>query len=1039
MSSQSASGTSADTAANGYPSMDWPTALDIPLKASEELVSIDLATDLPDDPNDLRTLLVEESSDKEHWLTIAIAYCNQGMLDSGIRLVSIALEIFQGQDQASLHTFLTWAHLKAAKMNAADPEAREQSLQRAETSLKDAITYNPTWIGNILATLDLYYQRGHYDKALETADLFIKGIEAEERRSGKLLRPNCMFLFLRAKLLYHKKNYKASLKTFQELLVINPAIKPDPRIGIGMCFWQLRDCKMAIKAWQRAAQLNPADKNAQILVLLTQFYGALTDSANDAQFKESFTSALKSLDAQLSDDRENPVLLTLLQSYYYLKGDYQRILDLYTSKLESRKALIAPTVLSDATFWCGRAYYALGEYRKAFSMFQESLRNNEDNLLAKFGIGQSQIKTNLIEESILTFENMFKTHESIQELNYILGVLYAGKCLGDNQLSNKDAVSISTKAIQFLERYVNIITAKKNQLVTPRAYLLLSRLYEIGNNYKQSLDFLAKVVDEIKFINEDAIPLEIYNNMGCFYFLSGETDTATKYFEMAKEANSDDSTAVTLDFNVARSQEAIKTEESSEIYSSLLSTHPKYLSARIRELYCKYVASATHNIEEEDAVMKQLLSEHESNLEVRSFYSWFLKNVKGDDALATETDKETLVKYNSHDVYALVSLANLYATIARDSHRDVQKSNQSYLKAIQLYQKVLQIDPLNVFAAQGLAVVFAEQRRMGPALEILRKVRDSIKNEDVLINLANCLLEMKEYAKAIETYDLLVRTFSTLKHKALVLNLLGRAWYFRGMREKEVDFLKKGYACVQESIVAAADEAKTSEKFIAILKYNMVLFVFQICETLRRAAPRDRTKEDLEQAQKDLATAIETLRELSSNSAFTVVSAEELDQRVQLGETTMHTSLERAVEEQTKYEAAEATKLDDARRVLDEQAKEQERVKSEAAERERERAAKQAAEYQRLQDEARKYLEERDALAGEDNELAEDETDKPRKRKRARRASASDSESDRDVVSDHSGDESSASDSDEAVSKRARRGKKVVQSNESDDEGDDLF
>ena len=36
----------------GYPSMEWPSSLDIPLKASEEVVSIDLKTDLPDDPAD---------------------------------------------------------------------------------------------------------------------------------------------------------------------------------------------------------------------------------------------------------------------------------------------------------------------------------------------------------------------------------------------------------------------------------------------------------------------------------------------------------------------------------------------------------------------------------------------------------------------------------------------------------------------------------------------------------------------------------------------------------------------------------------------------------------------------------------------------------------------------------------------------------------------------------------------------------------------------------------------------------------------------
>lgn len=88
-----------------YPSMEWPSSLDIPLKASEEVVSIDLETDLPDDPADLKTLLVEEGSDKEHWLTIAIAYCNHGKTAEGIRLIEMALESFGTTENATLHTF----------------------------------------------------------------------------------------------------------------------------------------------------------------------------------------------------------------------------------------------------------------------------------------------------------------------------------------------------------------------------------------------------------------------------------------------------------------------------------------------------------------------------------------------------------------------------------------------------------------------------------------------------------------------------------------------------------------------------------------------------------------------------------------------------------------------------------------------------------------------------------------------------------------------------------------------------------------------
>lgn len=106
--------------------------MDIPLKESEEVVSIDLQNDLPEDPNDLKTLLVEENSDKEHWLTIAIAYSNRGMIKECISLVKMALEVFQGPQSASLHTCLTWAYLKLAKEQTGAESEREDSLTQSE-------------------------------------------------------------------------------------------------------------------------------------------------------------------------------------------------------------------------------------------------------------------------------------------------------------------------------------------------------------------------------------------------------------------------------------------------------------------------------------------------------------------------------------------------------------------------------------------------------------------------------------------------------------------------------------------------------------------------------------------------------------------------------------------------------------------------------------------------------------------------------------------------------------------------------------------
>ncbi|CAI6747904.1 ASN_HP2_G0045720.mRNA.1.CDS.1 [Saccharomyces cerevisiae] len=1040
----------------GYPSMEWPTSLDIPLKASEELVGIDLETDLPDDPTDLKTLLVEENSEKEHWLTIALAYCNHGKTNEGIKLIEMALDVFQNSEKASLHTFLTWAHLNLAKGQSLSVETKEHELTQAELNLKDAIGFDPTWIGNMLATVELYYQRGHYDKALETSDLFVKSIHAEDHRSGRQSKPNCLFLLLRAKLLYQKKNYMASLKIFQELLVINPVLQPDPRIGIGLCFWQLKDSKMAIKSWQRALQLNPKNTSVSILVLLGEFRESFTNSTNDKTFKEAFTKALSDLNNIFSENQHNPVLLTLLQTYYYFKGDYQTVLDIYHHRILKMSPMIAKIVLSESSFWCGRAHYALGDYRKSFIMFQESLKKNEDNLLAKLGLGQTQIKNNLLEESIITFENLYKTNESLQELNYILGMLYAGKAFDAKTAKNtsaKEQSNLNEKALKYLERYLKLTLATKNQLVISRAYLVISQLYELQNQYKTSLDYLSKALEEMEFIKKE-IPLEVLNNLACYHFINGDFIKADDLFKQAKAkvSDKDESVNITLEYNIARTNEKNDCEKSESIYSQVTSLHPAYIAARIRNLYLKFAQS---KIEDSDmsTEMNKLLDLNKSDLEIRSFYAWYLKNSKErkNNEKSTTHNKETLVKYNSHDAYALISLANLYVTIARDgkksrSPKEQEKSKHSYLKAIQLYQKILQVDPFNIFAAQGLAIIFAESKRLGPALEILRKVRDSLDNEDVQLNLAHCYLEMREYGKAIENYELVLKKFDNEKTRPHILNLLGRAWYARAIKERSVNFYQKALENAKTALDLFVKESSKS-KFIHSVKFNIALLHFQIAETLRRSNPKFRTVQQIKDSLEGLKEGLELFRELNDLKEFNMIPKEELEQRIQLGETTMKSALERSLNEQEEFEKEQSAKIDEARKILEEnELKEQERMKQEEEAR-RLKLEKQAEEYRKLQDEAQKLIQEREAMAISEHNVKDDsdlsdkdneyDEEKPRQKRKRSTKTKNSGESKRRKAAKKTLSDSDEDDDDVVKKPSHNKGKKSQLSNEFIEDSDE--
>lgn len=55
--------------------------------------------------------------------------------------------------------------------------------------------------------------------------------------------------------MYARKRFRESLQLYQRILRLSPNTQPDPRIGIGLCFWQLGEKSKAKKAWERSLEL----------------------------------------------------------------------------------------------------------------------------------------------------------------------------------------------------------------------------------------------------------------------------------------------------------------------------------------------------------------------------------------------------------------------------------------------------------------------------------------------------------------------------------------------------------------------------------------------------------------------------------------------------------------------------------------------------------------------------------------------------------------------------------------------------------------
>lgn len=63
----------------------------------------------------------------------------------------------------------------------------------------------------------------------------------------------------KARWLFSKARYDKALECYQEILRKRPDMDPDPRIGIGLCFWMLNFKDDAKIAWERALELVSSD------------------------------------------------------------------------------------------------------------------------------------------------------------------------------------------------------------------------------------------------------------------------------------------------------------------------------------------------------------------------------------------------------------------------------------------------------------------------------------------------------------------------------------------------------------------------------------------------------------------------------------------------------------------------------------------------------------------------------------------------------------------------------------------------------------
>ncbi|KAK4169468.1 hypothetical protein QBC43DRAFT_307799 [Cladorrhinum sp. PSN259] len=986
---------------------DIPPTIDIPVQDQEdEAVEIDLE-ELADDSNELCALFEMEGAARTYWMTVALAYAKQKKVDSAIDMLMRGVTAMQTnqREKLSIITCLCWMYLyksreapRVAPEGAAAGEAKtkEHYLQLATQSLNDASRINSAFPPLFLARGVLILLRASLQPPSKTPGAVdthkveqvrnaLKSFEEAIRvSSGK----NMLAVMGKARALFSLGKFPESLAAYQEVLSKMPdMVDPDPRIGIGCCFWQLGFKDDAKIAWERCLEINPENKYANILLGLYYLDASGHVPANSPEFIRLYKKAMTEYTQKsFKLDKNLPLTCATFANYFLSRKQFPTVESLATKAIHYTDV---NAIASDGWYLLARKEHYSGDLERANDYYRRSddARGGSERgfLPAKFGGAQLSVLKNDLGEAKLRLEKMIQQSKS-HEAQILLGTLYAEEVFANQSAAVKeDKTAEAKKAITLLEQARNAWRDPKKNLSPDSAVLLnLARLYE-AESPDRALQYLKEVeqleIDQVPKseypadIEDEAVirsairkllPPQLLNNIGCFYSQDGKHQLATELFQSAldscariSQSDSDvdtDALLTTISFNLGRSYEHEGlVDKAIETYEQLLGRHADYTDAQVRLTYIKLRKSPN---DEGPKAVDKLKNEKGADLEVRALYGWFLGkvNMKKRPAKLEEDPeyryfKHTLQDHDKHDRYALVAMGNLQLMAAREMRRDTdadrQKRSHAYSRAVEFFDKALSLDPKNAYAAQGVGIALAEDKKdFKTALQIFMKVRETLHEHHVFVNLGHIYVEVKQYSKAIENYEIALSKEGKANDPT-ILSCLGRTWLHKGRAEKNFDAYKTALEYAQKALKVSPDQPH--------FKFNVAFVQIQLASTIVGQRESERNSFQLEQAIEGLESAIKSLDEIAAapNPPY---PKHDIESRANMARNTQRNHLQKALAAQKEYEAKNKEKQAAAiaQRQADIRRKEELRRKEEEVERERQE----------------KIRREREGIAARDRELA---------------------------------------------------------------------
>ena len=717
----------------------------------------------------------------------------------------------------------------------------------------------------------------------------------------------------------------------------------------------------------------------------------------------------------------------LFGSYFLVRKSYDTVDNLARKAIENTDVM---PIASDGWYLLGRkAHYENATDRAAeFYNRSDQARGGGDKgyLPAKFGAVQMQVANKDHGGAKLRLEKIIQQNRNPESM-VLLGALLAEEVFDIQKSGVKEDKSAEVRrAINLLEA-VRVLWKDPKRIISPDESVLvyLARLYEqlAPDKSMQCLTQLEEMQlaeipedeyprdiedeNQVKAVLRTSLAPQLLNNMGCFLYQTEKVELAQTMFQTAlnacvqsqnKEGQNHDALLTTVSYNLARTLEAANLpDEAKKVYEGVMNRHADYTDANARLTYIALRQSPT---DEGPKKMGKLYESDSSNLEVRALFGWFLSKSKKRVANLAEDHeqrhyKHTLQYFDKHDRYSLTGMGNVHLTTARDmrrdSEQDKEKRRRMYERAVEFFDKALQLDPRNAYAAQGIAIALVDDKKdHSSAVHIFSKIRDTIRDASVYLNLGHVFAELRQYSRSIEHYEAALS--KDRARDAQILACLGRAWLLKGKQEMNLPAMKTALEYAHSARSVATGQIHL-EFNVAFVQYQIASLAYSLPETQKSVG-------DVEDALSGLREAVETFERISKakNPPYPAGS---LDQRASMGRNTITKQLERTLQKQKDYEEKNAAKLQSAREARDAEMRRREEEVRKAQEVEMERKKKIAEERQRMVEDAQRLatLRAEEERAREEAELTTDE-ETGEKVKRKKKTSKRKKRKDEGIVSD---------------------------------------